>query len=111
MDYCAGVKSKGSWYYEERYVDKGELNVNRLQKIVRYYVSKNGGKIVKCHPDGREIQVESGSWLQTVVNQIDPSVSIDQYDINYSYYLEEINKQIQGIEVYKPKSITQLLLF
>jgi hypothetical protein len=111
MDYCAGVKSKGSWYYEERYVDKGELNVNRLQKIVRYYVSKNGGKIVKCHPDGREIQVESGSWLQTVVNRIDPAVSIDQYDINYSYYLEEINKQIEGIEVYKPKAITQLLLF
>ena len=111
MDYCAGVKSKGSWYYEERYVDKGALKVNRLQKIVRYYVSKNGGKIVKCHPDGREIQVESGSWLQTVVNRIDPAVSIDQYDINYSYYLEEINKQIEGIEVYKPKAVTQLLLF
>lgn len=111
MDYCAGVKSKGSWYYEERYVDKGALKVNRLQKIVRYYVSKNGGKIVKCHPDGREIQVESGSWLQTVVNRIDSAVSIDQYDINYSYYLEEINKQIEGIEVYKPKAVTQLLLF
>lgn len=111
MDYCAGVKSKGSWYYEERYVDKGTLKVNRLQKIVRYYVSKNGGKIVKCHPDGREIQVESGSWLQTVVNRIDPASTIDQYDINYSYYLEEINKQIEGIEVYKPKAVTQLLLF
>lgn len=111
MDYCAGVKSKGSWYYEERYVDKNTLKTNRLQKIVRYYVSKNGGKIVKCHPDGREIQVESGSWLQTVVNRIDPSLSIDKYDINYSYYLEEINKQIEGIEVYKPKAFTQLALF
>jgi hypothetical protein len=111
VDYCAGVKSKGSWYYEERYVDKGVLTTNRLQKIVRYYVSKNGGKIVKCHPDGREIQVESGSWLQTVVNRIHPSVPIEEYDINYSYYLEEINKQIEGIEVYKPRAFTQLALF
>jgi hypothetical protein len=111
MDYCAGVKSKGAWYYEERYVDKGTLTIKKLQKIVRYYVSRNGGKIVKCHPDGREIQVESGSWLQTVVNRLDPTVPIENYDINYSYYLEEINKQIEGIEIYKPKAFTQLLLF
>jgi hypothetical protein len=111
VDYCAGVKSKGAWYYEERYVDKGELTTNRLQKIVRYYVSKNGGKIVKCHPDNREIQVESGSWLQSVINYIDPAVPIEQYDINYNYYLEEINKQIESIEVFKPRSITQLALF
>lgn len=111
VDYCAGVKSKGAWYYEERYVDKNELKMNRLQKIVRYYVSSNGSKIVKCHPDGREIQVESGQWLQTVVNRLDPAVSIESYDINYSYYLEEINKQIEGIEVYKPKAFTQLALF
>ena len=111
MDYCAGVKSKGAWYYEERYVDMGTLKINKLQKIVRYYVSSNHGKIVKCHPDGREIQVESGSWLQTVVNHIDPAVPIEKYDINYSYYLDEINKQIEGIEIYKPKAFTQLLLF
>jgi len=110
-DYCGAVKSKGGWYYEERYVHMGELTINRLQKIVRYYVSNNGGKIVKCHPDGREIQVESGSWLQSVVNRIDPSTHIDQYDINYNYYLEEINKQIEGIEKLKPKEFTQLLLF
>lgn len=111
MDYCAGVKSKGAWYYEERSITKGELKIQRLQKIVRYYVSNNGSKIVKCHPDGREIQVESGQWLQTVINYVDPNMSIDQCDINYSYYLEEINKQIEGIEKVKPKSFTQLLLF
>lgn len=111
VDYCAGVKSRGSWYYEERYIDKGELVVNRLQKIVRYYVSNNGGKIVKCHPDNREIQVESGQWLQTVVNRIDPAVPLENYDINFSYYLEEIYKQIAGIEKVKPKAFTQLLLF
>jgi hypothetical protein len=111
MDYCAGVKSKGGWYYEERYVDKGTLITNRLQKIVRYYVSKNGGKIVKCHPDGREIQVESGSWLQSVVNRIDKDRPFEDYDINFQYYLDEIYKQIEQIEIVKLKSFKQLSLF
>jgi hypothetical protein len=111
MDYCAGVKSKGGWYYEERYIDKGILTKKRLQKIVRYYVSKNGGKIVKCHPDGREIQVESGSWLQTVVNRIDKDKPFEEYDINFQYYLDEIYKQIEQIEIIKLKSFKQLSLF
>ena len=110
-DYCAGVKSKGEWKLYNAQVNDGAFQLNRLQKIVRYYISNSGGKIVKRHPDGREIQVESGQWLQNVVNKLDPAISIDQYDINYSYYLEEINKQIEGIERQRPKTFTQLLLF
>jgi len=66
---------------------------------------------VKCHNDGREIQVESGEWLQTTVNKIDPSKAYDTYDINKKYYLEEIYKQIEGIQPVSQKSITQLSLF
>lgn len=110
-DYCAGVKSKAGWHYEERSIINGELIINPLQKIVRYYVSDNGGKLVKCHKDGREIQVESGQWLQTTINRIDPTRDFDSYDINHSYYLEEIYKQITQIEKAKPKSFTQLSLF
>jgi hypothetical protein len=110
-DYCAGVKSKGEWKLYNAELNEGVFNLTRLQKIVRYFISNNGGKIVKRHPDGREIQVESGQWLQTVVNKLDPAIPIDQYDINFTYYLEEINKQIEGIEKIRPKSFTQLLLF
>lgn len=110
-DYCAGVKAKGSWYFEERFVDKNILKINRLQKIVRYFVSYEGVKLVKCNPDGRSIQVESGQWLQTVVNWIDPNRDFQSYGINTSYYLEEIYKQINQIESLKTKSFTQLSLF
>jgi hypothetical protein len=110
-DYCAGVKSKGEWKLYNAELNEGVFNLTRLQKIVRYFISNSGGKIVKRHPDGREIQVESGQWLQTVVNKLDPAIPIDQYDINFTYYLEEINKQIEGIEKIRPKSFTQLLLF
>jgi hypothetical protein len=27
---------------------------------------------MKCHPDGREIQVEAGKWTQTICNDITP---------------------------------------
>lgn len=87
------------------------VDKKKLQKIVRYYVSKNGGKIIKCNPDGRQIQVESGQWVQTVVNHIDKEKPFDSYDINVKYYLEEIYKQIEGIERIKTKSSTQLSLF
>lgn len=111
VDYCAGVKARGGWHYEERSIVNGELIINPLQKIVRYFVCNDGGKLVKCHNDGREIQVESGQWLQTVVNKIDPAVSFSTYDINTTYYLEEIYKQIEQIEKVKPKSFSQLSLF
>ena len=110
-DYCGGVKAKSGWHYEERYMQQGQVIVNRLQKIVRYYVSNTGGKLVKCHVDGREIQVESGQWLQNVINEVDLSRPFHTYDINTSYYLEEIYKAIEQIEKVKPKSYAQLSLF
>jgi len=110
-DYCAGVKAKSGWHYEERQIVQGQLEINRLQKIVRYYVSNDGSKLVKCNKDGREIQVEAGQWLQTVINKIDPEIPFNTYDINTQYYLEEIYKQITQIEKEKPRSFTQLSLF
>lgn len=111
LDYCAGVKSKGVWYFEERFIKMGTLTINRLQKIVRYFISSDGVKLVKCNPDGRSIQVESGEWMQTVVNKMDPSIPFSDYKINTNYYLEEINKQIEQIETTRPSAFHQLSLF
>ena len=111
FDYVAGVKAKGNWFFEERYIEQGDLKINRLQKIVRYYISNGGVKLIKCNPDGRQIQVESGEWMQTVINKIDPNTPLDQYDINKTYYLDEIYKQINQIEAVKSREFTQLSLF
>ena len=110
-DYCGAVKAKAGWHFVDRKIINGDLVNTKLQKIVRYYISNTGGKMVKCHQDGREIQVESGEWLQTTVNKIDPSIAYDKYDIDKKYYLEEIYKQIEGIQTVSHKSITQLSLF
>ena len=110
-DYCAGVKAKGGWYYEERSLVKGQLVTNKLQKIVRYYVTKSGNKILKRHPDGREMQVEAGQWMQKTVNEIDPTIPYEAYDIDTEYYLENIYKQIEQINKVSHASFTQLSLF
>lgn len=110
-DYCAGVKAKGGWHFEERFIHDGHLVSIRQPKIIRYFVSSNGGKLVKCHNDGREIQVESGQWLQTVINKMDPNKPFTDYPINKEYYLEEIYKQINQIEKTVRGSFTQLSLF
>jgi hypothetical protein len=111
FDYCAGVKAKAGWHFEERKIQDGQLISNKLQKIIRYYISNEGCKLIKCHQDGREIQVESGEWLQTTVNKIDTSKAFDTYDINKKYYLEEIYKEIEGIQKVSLKLATQLSLF
>jgi hypothetical protein len=111
FDYCGGVKAKGGWHFEERCLDKGELINNRLQKIIRYYVSNEGCKLVKCHNDGREIQVEAGQWLQTTINHIDKNKPFSEYDINTKYYLDYIYDEINEIEKVKSRAFTQLTLF
>jgi hypothetical protein len=111
FDYCGAVKAKAGWHFVDRRIVDGNLVNDKLQKIVRYYISNTGGKMVKCHSDGREIQVESGEWLQTTVNKLDASKAYDTYDINKKYYLEEIYKEIEGIQAVTFNKSTQLSLF
>ena len=112
FDYCGGVKAKGAWHFEERYMVEGNLIVKRLQKIIRYFVSTDGNKLVKCHnQDGREIQVEAGQWMQTTINQINKDKPFEEYNIDKKYYLEAIYKEIDQIEKVKSRTSTQLSLF
>jgi hypothetical protein len=111
FDYCAGVKAKAGWYYEERSIENGEIKINRLQKIVRYYVSEDGNKLMKCHNDGRESQAEAGEWMQIVANEINETKPFDEYNINMDYYLENIYKQIEQIKKVRLTEFTQLSLF
>jgi hypothetical protein len=108
FDYCGGVKIKGEWVYVEKYIKDGVYKEKDLQHTIRYYISKSGSKIVKVNKsDKREIQTEAGKWLQQVyINHVD-DMPFDDYEINYKYYLENIRKEIEGLEPNK----NQLSLF
>ena len=98
LDYCIGAKSKGEWRQFARGIKEGQLEVKPLQKVNRYYISNRGVKIVKIHStDDREIQLESGRWVQTVFNELDIKPRWESYDINKSYYHEAIEQEIDNI--------------
>ena len=107
LDYCGGVKIKGNWEFQQICVINGEITNQKLQKTLRYYISNRGCKIYKVNKgDGREIQLESGKWMQTLFNVYEQK-SWSEYDIDESYYLDKIYKEINNII---PKK-TQLSLF
>ena len=97
LDYCIGGKSKGNWQQIARSIKENEAHEEKLQKINRYYISNKGVKIIKVNKnDGREIQLEAGRWMQTVMNDIIKK-EWPTYDINEKYYLEAIEKEINNI--------------
>ena len=109
FDFCAGLKSKGNWrIYAHKIVD-GEVKKVQLQKTIRYYNSKSfsGIKLFKHEiVDGRMEVVESGPYMQTLYLIHEPK-PIEQYDINYNFYIklarEEINRILNPLM--KEKSI------
>ena len=98
LDYCIGGKSKGNCKQVARSIESGELSEVELQKINRYYISKEGVKIIKVNKnDNREIQLESGRWLQTVYNKMEVEPKWENYNINKIYYMNAIESEINSI--------------
>jgi hypothetical protein len=75
----------------------GEFVETELQPTIRYFISEKGVKIIKCHnTDGREIQVESGKWLMSVMNKFEEK-EWEDYGLNEQYYSQAIYKEIENI--------------
>ena len=115
MDYCGGVKAKGDWKIKKvEIVQSAEkeaiVQYTDLQKINRYYISKAGAKLIKCHKDSREIQVEAGKWLQQVFNKRE-NKSWEDYHIDDDYYIQRIYKEIHNIDKIIKQKFEQLTLF
>lgn len=109
FDYCAGAKAKGDWQFIEEKITKGKIETNTLQNIIRYYVSNEGCKVIKRNKvDGRSIQLEAGSWRQTIYN-IAEKKSWEHLRINEQYYLQSIYKMIES--VVNKKQNNQLTMF
>ena len=70
-------------------------------KLIRYYISTDGEKILKvknpeCQTRAAAVsQVEAGEWLATVCNFLPKNSKVD--NINYNYYIEKANRIITKI--------------
>ena len=55
-------------------------------------------KIIKVNKkDTREIQLESGRWLQSIYNKMEIKPKWEEYNINKRYYLDAIEQEIDSI--------------
>lgn len=101
MDFCISQKS-GSDFRIELHTIKG---VEHLQKTNRFYISTNGGALIKRNVISKKTIGLYVNRTVRILNDYDTSVPFDTYKIDYSFYEKEVMKMVDEIE---PK---QLKLF
>ena len=90
-DFGIGFRARKDWELYHTVMEGSNKMTYRQQKTIRYYVSNYGGSIVKRNKfSKKEISLEAGRAC-TIFNRayIAP---MEQYDINYQYYIAEANK-------------------
>lgn len=111
FDFCAGMRTKGDWYLDAISLKDNQMIKERLQKTNRYFISNNGVKLVKCNPDGRQIQEDAGKWKATIYNK-HVEKPIEDYDINYDFYVKKTYEIISEIQPeISDENYTQLSMF
>jgi hypothetical protein len=108
-DFCSGVRAKSGWHFQSEQILRGEYVETKQQKTVRYYISKDGVKLIKCHVDGRRSQTEAGRWMQTIFNNY-VEKDWELYDINYEYYITKTYDLIHSIQPEVNRLSTQLTM-
>jgi hypothetical protein len=98
-DFCLRQKASKDFHYEG--ITKGTGEKTIYNKLIRYYVSKTGEKLLKvknesCDTNAAYIsQVEAGEWVMHVCNHLTPTHPLD--NINYDYYIERANRIVHKI--------------
>tara|TARA_R110002020_G_scaffold29571_7_gene93212 strand:- start:4822 stop:6723 length:1902 start_codon:yes stop_codon:yes gene_type:complete len=98
FDYCGQRKIIGNWKFKRTFVTDGIVHTEDLQKTLRYYISNKGDKIIKENiEDGRQVNLEAGKWQQTIFNTFQEK-AWEEYDIDYNFYLDKINREIKAMQ-------------
>lgn len=97
-DFCKSQNIASKFTPEYHYIDNGKYKIKTLQKSVRYYISISGGSLYKV---SEELGVKKLSALAAGVNTTIFNDFVDkpfeEYDINYSFYLNETRKLLNII--------------
>ena len=118
FDFALRQKASRNFHYEGFDKKNGKKNV--YNKLIRYYISNTGEKLLKikneeCDTNAAAVsQVEAGEWVCTVCNHLTKDHVMN--NINYDYYIEKAENIISKIQLggRKRKVITipnQLNLF
>jgi hypothetical protein len=98
-DYCLRQKASKDFHYEGHSKETKTV----YNKLIRYYVSNTGEKLLKMKNENSDStavdvsQVEAGEWLMTVCNHLTPKHPLD--NINHAYYIERAERIIHKIQL------------
>jgi hypothetical protein len=107
-DFAMRQRATKDFHFEGR-SERGTMVYN---KLIRYYVSQVGEKLLKvkneeCDTRAAAIsQVEAGEWVMTVCNHLSPKHPLD--NINHSYYIEKAERIINKIN-YQGKKVPVII--
>ena len=96
-DFGMRQKANRDFHFE----GKSEKGTTIYNKLIRFYVSITGEKLLKvknpeCLSNAASIsQVEAGEWVMTVCNKLSKDHPLD--NINHSYYIERAERIINKI--------------
>ncbi|MBP8707695.1 MAG: hypothetical protein KBH94_03095 [Caldisericia bacterium] len=94
MDFCISQKT-GANFVMELHTTEG---IQELQKTNRFYISNSGGAIMKRDKTtGKLIGLYVGNNVR-ILNDYNPNDSFEDYDVNLSFYYNEVIKIIEEIE-------------
>ncbi len=93
FDFCLGKKIQSNQHYtlEE---DNGDLIRTVDDKVIRFYVSKNGNYLKKNYSDGRSEVTVGGNRVTMFMDYYEAK----DYFIDYNYYINEANKIIFEVD-------------
>jgi len=108
-DFAMRQRANKDFHFEGK-SETGKTTV--YNKLIRFYVSKTGEKLLKfknvdsASGAASVSQVEAGEWLMTVCNHLDRTHPLD--NINHSYYIERAERIINKIN-YKGKKVPVII--
>ncbi len=104
-DFCLSSNIGNQYKLQHIQIINGKINKTFIQKHVRYYISKNGGSLLKVNISGGRDSKMSKGFNITVFNDYHNVDDFEDYNINYNYYIKECYKLINDIERKSTKSI------
>jgi len=95
-NFCIAKKIDERFQNEFHYVKNGKVHKTLLQRSVRYYVSTDGGTLLKTNREEDIITNYEANKRVTIFNTFEEK-EINEYNIDYNYYINTTQKIIDAI--------------
>jgi hypothetical protein len=97
LDYCMSQKTGRNFINEEHKIIKGKLYITKLTKTLRFYSSTDGSTLLKLNKEkGTYTNILAGQRV-TLLNIIKNVKSIEDYNINYNFYIRKAYNMVDRI--------------